>query len=258
MQEFARNVGTLRKSKEDVAVDMSERKAAASAMQGAFNPELDEVEEEMLDASVQTNGAVDDTLRLSYHLIKGRWTKEDRETAADFAPLHQPWKDPPTLSIENFTPMVTDSTSGVRRDVSAETLKLWAGLIKGVELSSTTGDAHTITSVAQDINSTDGNDSDEDCDSDADDEYAALEPVLTFTESTADQPYVAELAARWRQHPSPSSMANLIAEVVPLNAKQKRTVSMIFHHVMQHQGRPAVENNDQLLQYVGGRGTGKS
>ena len=54
-------------------------------------------------------------------------------------------------------------------------------------------------------------------------------------------------------------MANLIAEVIRLNAKQKRTVSMIFHHVMRHQGRPAVENNDQLLLYVGGEGgTGKS
>jgi hypothetical protein len=69
---------------------------------------------------------------------------------------------------------------------------------------------------------------------------------------------MAELAARWRQHPSPSPMANLIAEVIPLNAKQKRTVSVIFHHVMRHQGKPAVEKNDQLLQYVGGRGTGKS
>ena len=34
---------------------------------------------------------------------------------------------------------------------------------------------------------------------------------------------------------------------------------MIFHHVMRHQGKPVVENNDQLLQYVGGEGgTGKS
>ena len=52
--------------------------------------------------------------------------KEDRATAADIAPLRQPWKDPPTLSIESFTPMAINSASGIRQDVSAETLTLWS------------------------------------------------------------------------------------------------------------------------------------
>jgi hypothetical protein len=88
VQEFARNVGTQRKSKNDVAVDMSERKAAASAMQVAFNPDLDEVEE-MLDASFQINGAVDDdTLRLSYHLIRGTLDERRSRDSSNHGKTH--------------------------------------------------------------------------------------------------------------------------------------------------------------------------
>src|SRR5436309_13873739 len=59
VQEFARNIEILRKSKDDVDVDMAERTASASAMQIAFNPDLDETED-VLDDSVQINSAVDD------------------------------------------------------------------------------------------------------------------------------------------------------------------------------------------------------
>jgi hypothetical protein len=45
VQEFARNVEILRKSKEDVDVDTTERKAAASAMQVTFDPDLDDAED---------------------------------------------------------------------------------------------------------------------------------------------------------------------------------------------------------------------
>src|SRR5271163_4419954 len=77
LQEFARNVELLRKSKDDVDVDMAERKA----IQTTFNPDLDD-SDEALDESVQINGAVDDdTLRLSYHLIRGRWIREDGSLA---------------------------------------------------------------------------------------------------------------------------------------------------------------------------------
>ena len=53
---------------EDTDVDMT---AAASAMQVAFNPDLDDAQD-MPDELMQINGAVDDdTLHLSYHII--RW-----------------------------------------------------------------------------------------------------------------------------------------------------------------------------------------
>ena len=61
------------------------------------------------------------------------------------------------------------------------------------------------------------------------------------------------------QNPSPLHISDLITEVLPLNTKQKRTVSMIFYHALQHQGKPAVEKDDQFLLYVGGEGSsGKS
>jgi hypothetical protein len=181
---------------------------------------------------------------------RGRWIREDNIAAAGVRPLQQPWKETPNLSVESFTPMVVDSGSSIRQDISADTLKLWSDLIRGAEASNTN-------SIAQDINYHDDNDND-DCDSNADNEYAVLEPVLTFAESTTGL-HAAGLAARVGQNPSPLHISDLITEVLPLNAKQKRTVSMIFYHVLRHQGKPALEKDDQFLLYVGGEGgTGKS
>src|SRR6266480_1592251 len=130
-------------------------------------------------------------------------------------------------------------------------LKLWSNLIKGTEISNTVSNANTAIGVTQNNN--------DDCDSNADDEYTALEPVLTFTESTTGPHTIAELAARLSQNPSPLNITNLISEVMPLNTKQKRTVSMVFYHMIRHQGKLAVEKNDQFLLYVASEGgTGKS
>jgi len=257
VQEYARNVEILRKSKDDVDVDTAERKAAASAMQIAFDPNLDDADD-MIEEPELMNGSVDDdTLRLSYHLIRRRWAKEDSVTTAGIPHLRQPWNDPPPLSLESFTPMIVDSTCGIRQDVSNETLKLWSDLIKRAETPNTTSNAHTNTGMAQDVTDTDSEHSD-DCESNADDEYAALEPTLTFTDSVPE-PDVARLAARLGQNPRPSKIADLVSEIIPLNAKQKRTVAMVFFRVLQHGRKPAVEKDDQFLLYVTGEGgTGKS
>ena len=102
----------------------------------------------------------DDTLRLSYHLVRQRWAKEDRVTATDITPLLQPWDEPPTLSVESFKPTLVDSTSGIRQDVSANTLKLWADLIKGVESQNTANSADTAGGVTQDMSDLDNDDND--------------------------------------------------------------------------------------------------
>jgi hypothetical protein len=109
--------------------------------------------------------------------------------------------------------------------VSSETLKLWSDLIKRAETANlnTTSNANTITGMAQDVTDTDS----EHSESNADDEYAALEPTLTFTDSVPE-PDVARLAARLGQNPWPSRIADLVSEIIPLNTKQKRTVAMVF------------------------------
>ena len=70
-KEFARNVEILRKSKEDTNVDMAEPTAAASAMQAAFDPDLDDAYD-MPDELMQMNGVVDVrwmTTPFVYHTI---------------------------------------------------------------------------------------------------------------------------------------------------------------------------------------------
>ena len=116
---------------------------------------------------------------------------------------------------------------------------------------------HELVSVSQDINHHDHND-DDDYDSNADNEYAVLEPVLTLAELTT-APDMADLSARVGQNPSPLHISNLVSEALLLNTKQKRTVSMLFYHVLRLQGKQAVELDDQFFLYVGGEGgTGKS
>jgi PIF1-like helicase len=257
VQDFARNVEILRKSKDDTAVDMAERTAAASAIQVAFDPDLDDAHD-MPDEFMQMNGAVDDdTLRLSYHLTRQRWAKEDQRTATA---LERPWNDASTLSFESFTPMTVDSVSGIRQDVPNETLDLWSDLIKSTQASSasTAGNAHTATGITRNTNSIDSDDESDDCDSNADDEYAVLEPILTFDESTSG-PQMEGLVARLGQNPSPSRLANLISEVIPLNAKQRRTVCIVFYYMLKYRKKVVAEDDDQLLLYVAGEGgTGKS
>ena len=240
-------------------MDMAERKAAASAMQDAFNPDPEDVDN-TVDETTEINGSVDDdTLRLSYHLVRQRWAKEDRVTATDITPLLQPWDEPPTLSVESFKPTLVDSTSGIRQDVSANTLKLWSDLIKGVESQNTADSADTAGGVTQDMSDLDNDDNDnwEDYE---DNDQGTLDPVLTFTTSTtAGSDHIAELKTRFAQDPSPSNITRLITEVIPLNKKQKRTVSMVLYHVMRLQGKPVVEQDQQFLLYVAGEGgTGKS
>src|SRR5467141_1086199 len=264
VQDLARNVEILRKSKDDVDVDMAERKAAASAMQDAFNPDPEDIEN-MVDETTEINGSVDDdTLRLSYHLVRQRWAKEDRVTATDITPLLQPWDEPPTLSVESFKPILVDSTSGIRQDVSANTLKLWSDLIKGVEAQNANDSADTAGGVTQDMSDLDNDDNDNDDNDDwedyEDNDQGTLDPVLTFTTSTtAGSDHIAELKTRLAQDPSPSNITRLITEVIPLNKKQKRTVSMVLYHAMRLQGKPMAEQDQQFLLYVAGEGgTGKS
>ena len=66
-----------------------------------------------------------------------------------------------------------------------------------------------------------------------DNEYAILEPVLTFAKATIE-PYIADLATRLDWDPSPPDVVHLITEVMPLNTKQKQTILMIFYYILQH------------------------
>ena len=138
------------------------------------------------------------------------------------------------------------SSSGIRWDISADTLNLWSRLIKDAQLIR---DSH--------MDHVNNDDDDDDCDSNADNEYAVLKPVLTFGES-ATAPIPAELP-RLIDNPSTLDISDAISDVLPLNNKQKRTVSVIFYHALRLQRKLAVEEEEQFFLHMGGPGgTGKS
>jgi hypothetical protein len=266
VRDFARNIGLLRKSKRDVEVDMMERNAvSAFAMQGSLHLDDDDmdiladVDPESVDDGARVDGSVDDTsLCIASHLVRTRWRDQDGVAAAGIPALHEPWKEFPNLSLDNFTPTAVDTASGFRQDISTETLRQWSDLIKGANVSNTASDALEVTGVTENLINTDNNE--DDCDLDADNEYAILEPVLTFTElDSTTSPSVEELAAHLGQHPSALEITDVITKAIPLNAKQKRSVSMLFYHVLRCQGKTTIDLEDQFFLYVGGEGgVGKS
>jgi hypothetical protein len=88
VRDYVRNIKLLRKLKEDAMVDLVERTATTAAMQEALASDVDldvDVDDDDDDdgapddfARTNTTSIDDDTLRLSYQLIRRRWRSEER------------------------------------------------------------------------------------------------------------------------------------------------------------------------------------
>src|SRR5712664_4899897 len=72
--------------------------------------------------------------------------------------------------------------------------------------------------------------------------------MLTSAKS-ATAPIPAELP-RLVDNPSPLHISDMICDVLPLNYKQKRTISIIFYHTLRFHGKPAIE---EVLLDMGGK-----
>jgi PIF1-like helicase len=195
-----------------------------------------------------------------YNLIRRRWTTEDRSTVSGIDALRLPWQELPNLTIENFTSVVVDSVPGTRLDVTPDTLKQWPILVNSGSVPIIPDSNQTAIDAIPNVDDFANNEVNDDADSNADNEYAAIEPVLTFMDPSAGTDlHIPQLATHLGQHPSPTDITNFVSEIAPLNPKQRRTVSMVFYHTMRLHERPVVEKEDQFLLYVAGEGgTGKS
>ena len=104
------------------------------------------------------------------------------------------------------------------------------------------------------VNNNDG----DDYDSNADNEYAVLEPVLTFAKS-ATAPIPAELHTLV-DNPSALHISDAISDVLPLNNKQKRTECC--HDILSRSAAPRESSRGRrgsvLSAYGRPGGTGKS
>jgi len=251
IQDFARNVELLRKSQEDAEIDRLERKAMASAMESlGFDIDTSNREEDIADQYVPTKELIDDnTLHLSYSLIKSQWLKEDRLAAATVPALQQSFLPVSDIVSPTFTSLGGQSTCGFRQDIGPDTLKLWSDLLKSTNASSV-GD-----NVEGDAN--DGDDFNFGADEDSA-YFTPLQPILSFA-SSFPAPSVADLTQRMNPNPSASHITDLISEIVPLNSKQRRVVSMIMYRALKYRRDIDVGREDQFLVFVTGEGgTGKT
>lgn len=272
VQDLARNVSLLRKTKEDADIDRLEHRVAEAAMFNATNPNLhDDNEEKEPDEHVELQNGIEE-LRQCYYLIKKRWAQEDREAAFGIPALAVRSR-PVSWELAGLTPAIIVGSMGIQDNVQPETLETWTRLIQTAKQSKDTGlamddvdregpiekdasdDVDDEPVVDDDIR--DGVGPDQDI---LDNEFAfgPMEPRLIFADPE-NTDSVVQRARRLGESPSPSAVTRLVEEEWELNTKQRRAVTMVFHHVLRNTGRAAVERKDQFLLYIGGEGgTGKT
>lgn len=136
IQDLARNVQLLRKSKEDAEIDMMERNMSDSVTASTFvaDSEIDSTFMTDMDLNVQNSDILpteivgNDTLRLCYYLVRQNWMKDCRDIAADIPALYQPSDGVISLPRHDFTSFRLRTAPSFRTDITTHTLKLWSDL----------------------------------------------------------------------------------------------------------------------------------
>jgi hypothetical protein len=268
LQDVARNVQLLRKSKADAQVDAAlrrEARQAASSLQNLIsdsddsdcedNDNLNNVDElpESSDHGINL-----DTLYQAFSVIKYKWAESDRQYA-DNIPCLRGTDDvvpvnlsaPTLLTDDILTPTGDSTTLGMTSDfhrVRPEILQQWRQLLS-------TG----ISNAADD--DFDRYLEDEDSGDEADrhqtfqpsDGPDCLLPIPDRVRPQAD-PVLLDQISRLGPNPSGTGVAELVCEDLPLNQKQFLVIQKILSHAIKHHGKTAVEAKDQMLLAVAGEG----
>ena len=269
IQDLARNVELLRKSKEDAAIDSMERQLAVTPMLAAADPDM-QIDEEQEEPEGTVMFSTDiEALRSSFFLLKKRWAKEDANAAIGKSALER--RDYSPTGIATSQPIVLARASGIRQDISHETISCWRSLIEGAKQapvstsSPDNGTANTQwnpleqnTEMGSEADCSDGEVDPYDDDEDLANEFGILEPTIIFADPNSETS-LANRAAELKPEPSASDVVRMVTKVLPLNQKQTRAITMIFHHVLRNRGKAAIEHEEQFRLYIGGEGgTGKT
>jgi hypothetical protein len=255
LQAVARNMELLRKCKADAKVDATlrrEARQAASSVQIADSDDDDDDENAGLDDVEEAAGSNDqcvdlDTLHQAFTIVKGKWADSDRRDADNIPSLRE--TDSHTASeLEEFTaPSPDEARLGSSPDfvrISPDTLEQWRQRL-----------------------STDGSGAEpDDSDFSSDDDVPVRVRTLDTSENTEPlhpipdrarreaDPSIIERISRLGPNPTGTSVAEVVRETLPLNQKQFLVVRKILSHAIQHQGKPALDADDQMLLAVAGEG----
>jgi hypothetical protein len=268
LQDVAKNIELLRKSKEDARVDTilrnNARQSALYQEAGDLNSDNeDEIQtDDLLDIETPSNVFLDlDTLHQAYLILKQRWRLSDLQSV----------KDIPFLSCNITRIMDEDIIHGqqlpsqpIQPDdihipkassqfchFAPEVLDLWQDKIK----------INASGQVPHDIDD-ENNFDDLDNDTLSSGVDAALSntliPIIDFIEEEND-PTILQQIERLGPNPTGLAVTQVIQDTLPLYYKQALLVRSVLDHAIQLAGNPTVEAGNQLLLYTAGEGgTGKS
>ena len=258
IQDVARNIELLRKSKADAQVDAALRKnARRSALSQDSHEEYSDNDDEDNDDVIQLGGNTDDdsvsldTLYIAFSAIKDKWASADRQDAGNISPLIDD-----TRGLNSEIPALPDhdqalGTSPDFYNIDSQTLSHWREKLTTIG----SGSQELPRDFDVDSGEEDGGDNEED--SLPPNEPNPIFPIIQ-SEAEAD-PTILQRINRVGPNPTGWSITQLIEETLPLNEKQRLVVKKILSHAIQHHTTTHVEAQDQMLLYVGGEGgVGKS
>jgi len=229
IRNFADNIELLRKSKEDVRIDMALQQSTTTFQ------DSDDYDPNNIDNMIPTNMDFDldeplisppeefttETLITAYYSIARSWYREN-QLIGKRIPILLSRKGPvQRLQLENLLPLdifrlPTYSTSGLRFFPDT-TLQLWQSWIKGFTKLNKIDTMKAGEELAFDVDDFNYNLADN-----------ALHPSLTFEDST---PNLVGKRSRVGSNPTGISLTTIITEDIPLNKKQQLVVEKFFRRL---------------------------
>jgi hypothetical protein len=262
IQVVAQNIELLQKSKADAQVDAALRKDAYRSAfsqvitEDALDSDNDsdvEDNDDVIGSSETTDDSISlDTLYMAFSIIKNKWADSDLQDAEDIPSLTIPshaHKAPRPVYDDAPIAREDDQALGTSPDfhnVGPQTLQQWQDTLAAVGSDDLLGDL-------------DADSGDEDLHVQhhlplgVSNERNPLIPITDHLHSEVD-PTILERISRLGPIPTALSLTQLIQETLPLNQKQCLAAKKVLAHAIQHQGKTAVEAQDQMLLYIAGEG----
>jgi hypothetical protein len=255
IQAVAQNINLLWKSKADAQVDAALRKEAHHAAFSQVIPNDTSDSNNNSDAEdnddvIGSPDTADDSISLetlytAFSIIKSKWADSNSRDAGDIPSLIEPWYTDNVPAIQDNNHAL--GTSPDFHKVGPQTLQQWK-------------DRLAIATAGYD-------DLPEDLDADSEEEENLhlplpldannnpnpLIPITDHLQLEVD-PTILQRINRVGLSPTGLSLTQLIQETLPLNQKQRLVVKKVLDHAIRHQGKTAVEAQDQMLLYIAGEG----
>ena len=251
-RNFARNIGLLKKSREDAQLDSAIRSQdyAEHSIDDVVPDDLDLDTEECLNSLHEEYSS--ESLIAAYHSIATSWHREVIDVGKNIPSLFSTSNTFQPLKLQNISPINIcgnpgHATSGLKF-LPGIALEQWESRIKSLTVHNDVDDIETEESITEI----------DDFDLDLGD--SVLRPTLTIEEIIPSL-NLADLRSRLDiDNFSGSTLTELVIEILPLNQKQRLVVEKVLSEALAWKDHPYdASKRDQMFVFATGEGgVGKS